>query len=74
MTGQWFSLGTPVSSTNKTDHHNITEISVTWKIVELLINSEAVNRRTENGQKKDYKTQAIVHKHYTENLKIGQPL
>ena len=49
-------------------------ISVTWKIVELLINSEAVNRRTENGQKKDYKTQAIVHKHYTENLKIGQPL
>ena len=25
-TGQWFSLGTPVSSTNKTDHHNITEI------------------------------------------------
>ena len=25
-TGQWFSPGTPVSSTNKTDHHNITEI------------------------------------------------
>jgi hypothetical protein len=24
--GRWFSLGTPVSSTNKTDHHNITEI------------------------------------------------
>jgi protein-S-isoprenylcysteine O-methyltransferase Ste14 len=24
--GQWFSLGPPVSSTNKTDHHNITEI------------------------------------------------
>jgi hypothetical protein len=23
--GQWFSLGTPVSSTNKTDHHDITE-------------------------------------------------
>jgi hypothetical protein len=22
----WFSLGTPVTSTNKTDHHNITEI------------------------------------------------
>jgi hypothetical protein len=21
--GQWFSLGTPVPSTNKTDHHNI---------------------------------------------------
>jgi hypothetical protein len=26
VAGQWFSLGTPVSSTNKTDHHNITEI------------------------------------------------
>jgi hypothetical protein len=24
--GQWFSPGTPVSSTNKTDHHDITEI------------------------------------------------
>jgi hypothetical protein len=26
VTGQWFSPGTPVSSTNKTDHHDITEI------------------------------------------------
>ena len=26
MAGQWFSPGTPVSSTNKTDHHDITEI------------------------------------------------
>ena len=25
-TGQWFSLGTLVFSTNKTDHHDITEI------------------------------------------------
>jgi hypothetical protein len=25
-TGQWFSLGTPVSSTNKTDRHDIIEI------------------------------------------------
>ena len=25
-TCRWFSLGTPVSSTNKTDHHDITEI------------------------------------------------
>ena len=24
--GQWFSPGTPVSSTNKADRHNITEI------------------------------------------------
>ena len=26
MAGQWFSPGTPVSSTNKTDRHDITEI------------------------------------------------
>jgi len=26
VAGQWFSPGTPVSSTNKTDHHAITEI------------------------------------------------
>ena len=26
VTGQWFSPGSPVSSTNKTDHHVITEI------------------------------------------------
>ena len=26
VAGQWFSLGTPVSSTNKTDCHDITEI------------------------------------------------
>jgi hypothetical protein len=25
-TGQWFSLGTPVSSINKTDRHDVTEI------------------------------------------------
>jgi hypothetical protein len=24
--GQWFSTGTTVSSTNKTDHHDLTEI------------------------------------------------
>jgi hypothetical protein len=27
MEGRWFSPGIPVSSTNKTDSHNITEIS-----------------------------------------------
>jgi hypothetical protein len=26
VTGQWFYLGPPVSSTNKTDSHDITEI------------------------------------------------
>jgi len=26
VTGRWFSPGTPVSSTNKTDRHDVTEI------------------------------------------------
>jgi hypothetical protein len=29
MASQWFSVGIPVSSTNKTDRHNIAEI---WSI------------------------------------------
>jgi hypothetical protein len=32
-TGQWFSPGTPVSSTNKTDRHDITEILL--KVVKI---------------------------------------
>jgi hypothetical protein len=31
-TGQWFSLGIPVSSTNKTDRHDYS-----WNIVEISI-------------------------------------
>jgi hypothetical protein len=36
VTGLWFSPGTPVSSTNKTDHHDITEILL--KVVLNTIN------------------------------------
>ena len=36
VTGQWFSLGTPVSSTNETDSHDITEILL--KVVLNTIN------------------------------------
>jgi hypothetical protein len=37
MAGWWFSTGTPVSSTNKTDCHNINEIllKVALKIINL---------------------------------------
>jgi hypothetical protein len=33
-TGRWFSLGTPVSSNNKTDHHDITDI-----LLKVLLNT-----------------------------------
>ena len=38
-TGQWFSLGTPVSSNNQTDRHNITEIllKVALNTITLII-------------------------------------
>ena len=35
MTGLWFSPGTPVSSTNKTDRHEITEILLKVEFTEL---------------------------------------
>ena len=39
-TGQWFSLGTPVSSTNKTDRHNIAEI-----LLKVVINTIKQTKR-----------------------------
>ena len=41
-TGRWFSPGTPVSSTNKTDHYNITEILL--KVALNTINQAKPNR------------------------------
>jgi hypothetical protein len=35
--GQWFSMGAPVSSTNKTDHHDITEI-----LLKVVLNTIAL--------------------------------
>ena len=33
MVGWWFSLGTPVSATNKTDRHDITEIDFYFYLI-----------------------------------------
>ena len=41
MTGQWFSPGNPVSSTNKTDRHDITEI-----LLEVTLNTIKQTRQT----------------------------
>jgi hypothetical protein len=35
VTGQWFSLGTSVSSTNKTDCHDITEILLKVALIDF---------------------------------------
>jgi hypothetical protein len=38
--GQWFSMGTPVSSTNKTDRHDITEILLKVVLNTMIKNSK----------------------------------
>ena len=46
-TGRWFSQGTPVSSTNKTDRHDISEILL--KVALNTINNKPSKRNTCNG-------------------------
>ena len=41
VTGQWFSPGTPVSYTNKTDRHDITEI-----LLNVALNTMKPNQTT----------------------------
>ena len=38
MAGRWFSPGTPVSSTNKTDRHDIDEI-----LLKVALNTKILN-------------------------------
>ena len=42
--GRWFSLSTPVSSTNKTDHHDITEILLKIGVKHYCIYQTKPNR------------------------------
>ena len=48
MTGQWFSPGTRVSSTNKTDHHDMTEIllKVALNTITLTLTSSTIIKLT----------------------------
>ena len=71
-TGLWFSAGTPVSSTNKTDCHNITEILLkvalnTINQTKLLIkcqwNALMVESKSSNGVL-NYKKMNIWHQKY----------
>jgi hypothetical protein len=45
--GRWFSLGTPVSSTNKTDCHNVTEI-----LLKVALNTIAPSSTLHNTKRK----------------------
>jgi hypothetical protein len=52
MTGRWFSPGPPVSSTNKTDRHDIAEI---------LLNVALKHHQTSNKQTLEY----LLHSKYS---------
>ena len=45
-TGQWFSPGTPVSSTNKTDRHNIAEILLKVALSTIKQTNKQTNKQT----------------------------
>jgi hypothetical protein len=51
VTGRWFSPGSPVSSTNKTDHHVITEIllKVSFNAIKQTNNKRWVSECSEDG-------------------------
>jgi hypothetical protein len=48
VTGQWFSPGSPVSSTNKTDRHDITEILLKVALSTITMNI-VVNQYVEDN-------------------------
>jgi hypothetical protein len=59
-TGQWFSLGTPVSSTNKTDRHDITEIllKVVLNTINPYLKPTSVNKAAQyNPSKPNFGTE-----------------
>jgi hypothetical protein len=51
VTGQWFSPGTPVSSTNKADRHDITEV---------LLRKETMKNKEENKACAVSKTECFI--------------
>jgi hypothetical protein len=61
-TGQWFSPGNPVSSTNKTDHHDITEILL--KVALSVLNQQTIRKLLSelmyNKKKNQISTQIVI--------------
>ena len=54
-TGRWFSPGTPVSPTNKTDRHNVTDI-----LLKVTLNT--INQTKPSNMYVQYKSNGIYHK------------
>jgi hypothetical protein len=56
-TGRWFSLGAPVSSTNKIDRHDITEIL--WKV--SLNTIKQTNQNKQDNDKRIHRLKSGLH-------------
>jgi hypothetical protein len=59
-TGRWFSSGTPVSSCNKTDLHDITEILL--KVALNTINLPKASKLTENHKNIFFQYHNLIYK------------
>jgi hypothetical protein len=51
MAGLWFSPGPPVSSTNKSDRHNIAEILLKVALNTIKQTNKSIEKRTHNRNK-----------------------
>jgi hypothetical protein len=56
VAGQWFSPGTLVSSTNKTDHHDITEI-----LLKVTLNTTKTNKQKFDSKLYTTKLSTCLH-------------
>jgi hypothetical protein len=61
VAGPWFSTGTPVSSTNKTDHHDMTEI-----LLKVVLNTISLTLSLEFSDNLLY----VVNKYLPINKKL----
>ena len=52
-TGRWFSPGTPVSSTNKTDHHDINKILLKMALNTITITLSTIVKPIETEPSSD---------------------
>jgi hypothetical protein len=69
-TGLWFSLGIPVSSTNKTDHRDITETLFEWFYRIITKKKKTTRKRFCNLYLSELWTKLIDDKREEENLNV----
>ena len=67
VTGRWFSPGTPVSSTNKTDRHDITEILLKVALNTITLTT-IQNTWITYHQSMYYATKSHLHNHIPHNI------